>query len=129
MRLELHWEPASVQLLGIREKTGAPQVLDTDWHYIQGGVELQQVRWDAATQTLAGVALGGRGIQWTLAVYVPDAYTWVQAASDVAHAAVSVRQASPTAGVLQVVFDFQAGDRIPWKLRFHGSSAGEGKRR
>lgn len=129
LRLELHWEPASVQLLGIREKTGAPQVLGTDRHYTQGGIELQQVRWDAATQTLAGVALGGRGTQWTLAVYVPDTYTWDQATSDVVGEAVSVRKALQTTGVLHVAFNFQASDRIPWKLQFHRSSAVDGNRR
>jgi hypothetical protein len=119
LRLELHWAPASVQLLGIREKTGAPQVLGTDRHYTQGGIELQQVRWDAASDTLSGVALGGRGTQWTLAVFVPEKYTFDRAANDLASDAVAVRSAPETPRLLRVAFNFQVGERIPWTLKFH----------
>lgn len=118
LRLDLRWEPASVQLLAIREKSGVPQVLGTDRHCTQGGIELDGVHWDAATQTLSGTARGGRGTEWTLSVYVPQAYSWDASGSRVAGKGTTGLATSQTARVLRVPMNFPSGEQVAWHLRF-----------
>ncbi|MEA2711410.1 MAG: alpha-galactosidase, partial [Phycisphaerales bacterium] len=108
--------PTSVNLVAIREKTGAPQLLGTDRHVIQGAVELADVRWDAATQSLTGVALGAPGMKWRLAVYVPNGYRFDQKDS---RAASNLSEISVDAHVLRAGVQFaDAVERVQWSLRF-----------
>jgi hypothetical protein len=71
-------EPASVLVLAIHEKLGVPQVISTDRHLSQGGIELENVQWDAASSTLKGVSLGPPGSEHRVYVYLPDRHPWVQ---------------------------------------------------
>jgi hypothetical protein len=59
-------------------KAQRPQVLSTDRHVLQGAVELENVSWNAAAQTLEGASLGPKGTAHGVTVYVPEAQTWVQ---------------------------------------------------
>jgi hypothetical protein len=51
-----------------------PFVLSTDMHLTQGGVELPEVKWDAKTLTLSGVATRAKGMAGKVFVYVPEGY-------------------------------------------------------
>lgn len=64
--------PASVALLALHEKRGAPHVISTDRHVLQGALELESVRWDETTRTLEGVSLGPQDTAHNIAVYVPE---------------------------------------------------------
>jgi hypothetical protein len=43
-------------MLSIRKVQSKPQVLSTDRHVLQGWVDLAEVKWDAASKKLSGVA-------------------------------------------------------------------------
>lgn len=73
-KLQIRHEPSSVQLLAIHEKADHPQVLGTDRHITMGGVELEDVKWQSDSMTLAGTARGAPGMKWSLAVHVPQGY-------------------------------------------------------
>ena len=104
-------------LAAIREKTSHPQVLGTDRHYTQGGVELEGVRWDDAARALSGAALGGRGTTWKMTVRVPPGHTWAEPDPRHYHDTPDY-SAIAAAGLLHVRFDFSRAERIAWTLRF-----------
>src|SRR5262249_51208135 len=56
--LALRIEPGSVTLLAVHEATGAPQVLSTSRHVVQGAIELADVRWNEGERALSGVSTG-----------------------------------------------------------------------
>ncbi|HOW72246.1 MAG TPA: alpha-galactosidase [Phycisphaerae bacterium] len=116
--IRLALEPTSVQLLCIRERQGVPQVLGTDRHFTQGAVELAEVRWDTATKTLSGVALGKPGMEWMLSVYVPAGYSIDE--SPAAQSGLS--DIGLEVPVLRGRLRFEAVERKEWSLRFKGSS-------
>ena len=115
-RVEL--APASVWLAAIREKRGAPQLLGTDRHYTQGGIELENVRWDAAARTLSGTALGGRETSWNLAIYVPDGYRWAAPDAVHFHDYGQVSAVSPEKNILRAHIVFGDAGRVNWAFRF-----------
>jgi hypothetical protein len=106
-------EPTSASLLAIRKKTGAPQLLSTDRHITQGGVELADVRWDAEKRTLAGTARGGPGMNWVLSLYVPEGFTW--RANDPHPGLVDISFERP---VLRARIDFGATSSRDWSVSF-----------
>jgi hypothetical protein len=114
-RLPLHFESATVNVVALREKTGVPQILGTDRHITQGGVELQQVGWTAETLTLAGKALGAAGMKWRMMIYVPEGYALDQNPGGRKGCSV----VSNKDRLLCVLFDFADRDRIEWTLKFH----------
>jgi hypothetical protein len=70
--------PGSVTLLSLHEKSGFPQFISTSRHVLQGSIELEEVIWDAATQTLNGISLGPPGSSHYVTVYLPDPKPWKQ---------------------------------------------------
>ncbi len=118
-RFEFQLEPSSVRLLALREKRGVPQLLGTDRHYSQGGVELENVRWDAASRLLSGTALGGRGTSWKLAIYVPGGYRWVEDDPEHFHDYGQYSGIQVEPDVLRAHLDFSASERVDWSFRFN----------
>jgi hypothetical protein len=68
-RIEQRLGPSHCAMLSIRKVQSNPQVLSTDRHVLQGWVDLADVKWDAATKTLSGVAkvIGGEPFRIVLA--------------------------------------------------------------
>ncbi len=64
----------------IRDVPEHPWVLSTDLHLSQGGVELSQVKYNAARKELTGVAQRHSGAEGHVVIYVPKGYE-VSAAS------------------------------------------------
>src|SRR5262249_50783184 len=52
-KVRLTFEPSSVNLIAVHEKRGVPQLLGTDRHFTQGGLELENVRWDRSQRILS----------------------------------------------------------------------------
>jgi hypothetical protein len=55
-RIEHTLAPSHCAMLSIRKVQSNPQVLSTDRHVLQGWVDLADVKWDAGTKKLSGVA-------------------------------------------------------------------------
>ncbi len=60
-QLQLHFDPSSVVLLSLHEKTGVPHVISSDRHYGQAALELESVEWDQGVTNLRVVSLGPMG--------------------------------------------------------------------
>jgi hypothetical protein len=68
-KVEKNLGPAHCAMLSIRKVQANPQVLSTDRHVLQGWVDLADVKWDAASRKLSGVAqvIGGEPFRIALA--------------------------------------------------------------
>jgi hypothetical protein len=108
----------SVRLISLREKTGVPQMLGTDRHVTQGAVELADVKWNPATKTLSGAALGKPGMSWQIAVYAPGAYRCRASSLNL-----KVEPIQEKSTVIRAQVKFETTDRIEWSLQFDKTSA------
>lgn len=66
--------PRSVELLCIRAQRKVPQLLSTDMHFTQGGVEILSAGWDARSHTFLAVCRNPKLSSGSLFIYVPDDY-------------------------------------------------------
>lgn len=60
-RIEQNLKPNCCAMISLRKATLYPQVISTDRHILQGGVDLADVHWNPANKTLSGTAkvIGG----------------------------------------------------------------------
>ena len=63
--------PHTSRIVSIRKLNGAPQVVGTDMHVLQGYHELPDLKWDAAARTLSGRCRRAAGLEGQLFIYVP----------------------------------------------------------
>ena len=70
----LDMSPRSVKLLGVREMKDVPQLLSTDAHFTQGGIEILSAGWDARSQSFLIVYRNSRAGASSLFIHVPDDY-------------------------------------------------------
>ena len=70
----LNIPPRSAKLLCFREEQDVPQLLATDMHYTQGGVEILSAGWDAHSQSYLLVCKPLRQAKGTCFIHVPEDY-------------------------------------------------------
>jgi hypothetical protein len=109
-------EPASVVLLAIHERRGVPQLVSTDRHVSQGGVELESVEWSAATTTLSGVSLGPSGTEHNVYLYLPQKHPWVQADPFLFYDFPGYTLKVMEENILRVRMRFDKTGRVPWEV-------------
>lgn len=66
--------PRSAKLLCLRAEQSSPQLLATDIHFTQGGVEILSAGWDAKSQSFLIVCKPPRHNEGTLFIHVPENY-------------------------------------------------------
>ncbi len=71
-KLSVRLEPHSCAVVSLRKDTGYPQVIGTDIHITQGGIEIQENRWESAG--VLHISLCGSGRTGILTLHVPG--TW-----------------------------------------------------
>ena len=64
----------SVKLLCLRAEQKIPQLLATDIHFTQGGVDVLSAGWDKKSQSFLAVCKPPRRSKGTLFIHVPDGY-------------------------------------------------------
>ena len=116
--INLTLEPSSVQLLAIHPRRGVPQLISTDRHFSQGGLELAEVSWDKSTQTLRGASLGPPGSEHRLAIYVPDGYEWSDRGPRNYHDFGEYSAVLSDPHLLHVHLKFADEARVGWNLKF-----------
>jgi hypothetical protein len=119
--VKLRFGPSMVNLLSIREMRRVPQVLGTDRHYTQGGIELEKSNWDLTSETLSGMALGAQGTSWKLAIYVPTGYVWDEDQPDLFHDYRGFSGVSYEPNILRANLNFPDSGRLDWTFRFRQS--------
>jgi hypothetical protein len=115
-RFTVRLEPASVVLLAIHERRGVPQLISTDRHVTQGGVEMESIEWNAAATTLGGVSLGPAGTEHSVYLYLPQKHPWVQADPFLFYDFPGYTLKVMEENVLRVRVRFDKTDRVPWEV-------------
>ncbi|MBN1491484.1 MAG: alpha-galactosidase [Phycisphaerae bacterium] len=117
-------EPSSVRLLAIHEWRDTPHVISTSRHITQGGIELEDVTWDAATRTLRGVSLGPAGSSHYVFVHLPEARPWVQDHPFYAYdyGQYTLKVIEPH--ILRIQVRFPESGCVPWNVNLAGFFAG-----
>ena len=80
--LKLNLKPTSCQVIALREKLDRPQILGNDRHILQGAVDMNGVKWDAANKQLSGKLSGARAHTFNISVYVPHGFKLKEATVD-----------------------------------------------
>ncbi len=107
--------PAGVTLLALHEYPDRPLVVSCDRHILQGAVELEEVRWDEAEQTLFGVSRGAVGSAHNLAVYLPKPQPWTQGGKFLHRDFGAYTLKMMDEHILRLHVRFEA-EKIPWKI-------------
>jgi hypothetical protein len=110
-------EPGSVTLLALHMATGAPQLLSTSRHVMQGAIELEDVSWNAGDGVLSGVSTGPKRSAHDVFVYVPGERPWAWGWGKTLirdHAGYSLRLTEQN--VVRVHLRFEDETRVPWRV-------------
>lgn len=99
--------------IALRETTAHPQLVSTNRHLSQGGVDLVKVEWSASADTLTGTSKVVAGDRYELAVRVPAGFT-IHAATFAGQAA----EAATDGELLRVSFTPTATTEVPWRIAF-----------
>lgn len=66
--------PCASRVLAVHRALSHPQILSTSRHITQGGMELEQVRWDAQANVLSGSSAVVAGDRYDMVLSVPAGY-------------------------------------------------------
>ncbi|HOX58905.1 MAG TPA: alpha-galactosidase [Candidatus Paceibacterota bacterium] len=111
-------EPASVTLLAIHERSGVPQLIATDRHISQGGLELESVTWDTATATLGGMSLGPANTKHNVYLYLPEQHPWAQGDPFMFYDFPGYTLKVTEEHIMRVHVRLGPGGRVPWSINF-----------
>jgi alpha-galactosidase len=106
-------EAREVRIYSIREKLDRPQLISTNRHISQGGVDLGDVRWDGRTMTLSGRSSVVRNDRYALSVFVPPGRK--VAAAEIGGQPAKVQTAGP---VSEISFTPAASTSVSWSVKF-----------
>jgi hypothetical protein len=114
--LSVRLEPASVALLAIHERRRVPQLISTDRHVTQGGVELESLEWEPAAATFNGVSLGPAGTEHNVYLYLPEKHPWAQADPFMFYDFPGYTLKVTEEHILRVHVRFESTARVPWSV-------------
>ena len=73
-QLAMELDATSVKVFALRELSAGPQIIGTDRHITQGGVELSEMSFEKNGKAIEGVFHGARDHVFNLFVYSPEGY-------------------------------------------------------
>jgi hypothetical protein len=106
-------EAKGVCVYSIREKLNRPQILSTNRHVSQGGVDLKTVKWDAETASLSGSSDVVVGDRYELTLLVPDSFAVEEGRFGEADATTQA-----AGGVVRVSFVPTRTGKVRWLVGF-----------
>jgi len=123
--LVLTLEPRSARVVALRAAAARPQVIGTTRHVVQGGVDMADETWDAATRTLQAKSVNLDGSAYAVTIAVPKGLRPATCQADVA---CTLRRLASGHAVLAWPAGGDGRD-IRWQLRFRPAAAGAAGRR
>lgn len=114
-RVERELAPKNCAMISLRKAGPNPQVLSTNRHILQGHIELDGVRWDAASKTLSGTAkvIGGETMKIVVAGNGAKA---AKVSATGAKAGLAAHPGSPDLAVLSLECD--ANTDVTWSVSY-----------
>ncbi|MBN1918885.1 MAG: hypothetical protein JW889_13345 [Verrucomicrobia bacterium] len=119
-RLKVLVRLADCVVLAIRPATGVPQLISTNRHITQGGVDLQELRWDARAHELTGASLVVENDEYAAVIYVPHEFEFMGAEADIA--GVQARHVTPS--TVRLTLQSLTSKPVRWKLKFDHAEPG-----
>lgn len=104
---------STARVYAIRPELDRPQIVSTNRHITQGGVDLVRVQWDAASATLSGRSRVVAGDRYVLVLRLPAGFRLLAAEMDGRAAALA-----SGAGVTEAALTPARSGEIAWNLRF-----------
>jgi hypothetical protein len=114
-RLKVLVRLADCVVLAVRPARGVPQLVSTNRHVTQGGVDLEQIAWNAKRGELTGTSRVVENDEYVAAIYVPHDFEFVSAEADIAD--VSARHDTPA--TVRLVLRSLTSKPVRWKLKFN----------
>ncbi|MCX6992317.1 MAG: hypothetical protein NT011_04150 [Kiritimatiellaeota bacterium] len=105
--------PYGCRVLAVHRDTGNPQVLSSNRHITQGGVDLEDVSWDKERKILRGVSNGFPMQDYAIWVYVPPKFKYEKITANIP---VEVKTISEN--VIKLTFNVSSAEPINWALQF-----------
>ena len=113
-RLKVLVRLADCVVLAVHPATGVPQLISTNRHVTQGGVDLEQVGWDPAANELAGTSLLVENDEYVATIYVPHDFEFIGAEADIA----GVQARHDTPSTVRLTLTSLTTKPVRWKLKF-----------
>ena len=104
--------PKGTLVYAIREKLDRPQIVSTNRHISQGGVDLENVTWDTNTNTLSGRSRMVRGDTYDMFLYVPENFQFIGSPYD------NMFSELTPDGALRITFEPARTGERNWTLLF-----------
>jgi len=114
-RLKVLVRLADCVVLAVHPATGVPQLISTNRHVTQGGVDLERVEWKAASCELAGRSRVVENDEYVATVYVPRDFEFIGAEADIAD--VQTRHHTPS--TVRLILRSLTSKAVRWKLKFN----------
>ena len=113
-QIQVDLKPTSCKAICLRKILKGPQIIGTDRHITQGGVELSELTRNKSGQEISGVMHGARAHTSHLIVHVPAGYRLVSATTDQLQARVS----NPHPKLLMIAIEFGNQTQRTFRLDF-----------
>ncbi len=104
-------QPRSCLVLALHRKSEVPKVISTDRHITQGGIELIDVKWDEANNTLRGISKSPKNTSHNIFIYLPKGY-------EVGNLS-GCEMIEVEKDILKVAVGFDASKRREWMIVFN----------
>ena len=109
-------EPGSCEVLALRKRSHAPQVLSTSRHITQGLMDVIEEKWDPAARTLKGRSRLVAGDPYELRIVVPGEGRWNVENAFAGSTPLQVRKEGPR--LIRLVHTPRESGVSPWTVRF-----------
>jgi hypothetical protein len=101
------------RVFAIREEVDHPQILSTNRHITQGGVDLEDVKWSAANRELSGESEVVAGDKYSIFVHAPKGYSLAVATINGIAA-----EASQSGEIVTASYMPEKTGAVRWSVRF-----------
>jgi len=113
----------SIKVLSIHPDRSIPQVISTNRHITQGGVDLKEINWDSSALTLSGCSEGVKKADYKLVLYLPAGYRFESAT--VNGSPCEVLKVAPN--LLELRYNFGENTIANWRIHFESNYEKEDK--
>jgi hypothetical protein len=111
-------QPGSVTLLSLHEKTGRPQLISTDRHVMQGGIEMEEISYNENTKTISGISTGPLNTAHNVFIYSPEEHPWTWAGSGLFKDFGSYNLKLVDKHFTRVYVRFDAAEKVNWEIKY-----------
>lgn len=114
---EFKLRPTSCRIIALQLVQDEPQVISTSRHITQGGIDLQEVNWDADNKVLSGVSQVMGGEVYELRIAVPGNEEWEIKEITASTSDRTASVITPTDELRALIYNEKTGE-MKWSIQF-----------